>query len=426
MLLRGRGGGPVRIVWKVTIALLALAGCARSHGDAAGVPESGAGDGAAGDAADADQVADAQPAQDGGDAAVGSAADTGVAADRDAPSQGGAAAPAEGSVGDPAADPAAPTGVAIDCAALGCECYELRAHGRSSVDDTTPFEVGPGESYNEMVFDAPWRARDEPSVIVSQRALIDQVEVVHHVWLFDAQTRREGGTVSPNALATLLGIPAAMLASWTVGGDDPQLPDGVALEVSSDQLIMQLHHYNATGEAVLDRSGFELCVAPRSAVDEALVADVSLLGTENLGGIMGMPPGEESTFASTCQPARGGIGGDVPITVFAWLPHMHRLGRHVQSSVLRADGSSEVVFDQEFDPEQQLFYPAAAPVQLQAGDALRTACTYFNDTDQRVAFGESAWFEMCYLLTYAYPAGALRNGVMSLIGVDNTCWTHGD
>ena len=54
--------------------------------------------------------------------------------------------------------------------------------------------------------------------------------------------------------------------------------------------------------------------------------------------------------------------------------------------------------------------PVPAPVQVAAA------------ADLSVAFGPSSNQEMCYNFAYSYPAGALDNGVPSLVGATNTCW----
>jgi hypothetical protein len=94
----------------------------------------------------------------------------------------------------------------------------------------------------------------------------------------------------------------------------------------------------------------------------------------------------------------------------------------MRSEFLRAAGGTEVFFDQPFAFDDQIHYTLEPRPVMQTGDDVVTTCTFFNDTGRNVTFGESTNMEMCYQLTYSYPAGALDNGVISLVGALNTCW----
>jgi hypothetical protein len=64
----------------------------------------------------------------------------------------------------------------------------------------------------------------------------------------------------------------------------------------------------------------------------------------------------------------------------------------------------------------------STPLVMHAGDRITSTCTFENTTTGNVAFGQSTHKEMCYQFAFAYPYGALNNGVVSLIGATNTCW----
>jgi hypothetical protein len=59
-----------------------------------------------------------------------------------------------------------------------------------------------------------------------------------------------------------------------------------------------------------------------------------------------------SKFAGTCVNDSG-----APITIWGFTPHMHKLGRHMNSVVRRKDGTMERVFDRAFDFNAQIPYP---------------------------------------------------------------------
>ena len=61
-------------------------------------------------------------------------------------------------------------------------------------------------------------------------------------------------------------------------------------------------------------------------------------------------------------------------------------------------------------------------VVLKPGDTITSTCTFQNDTGGNVAFGPSTKQEMCYQFSFSYPARALENGALGLIGATNVCW----
>jgi hypothetical protein len=92
----------------------------------------------------------------------------------------------------------------------------------------------------------------------------------------------------------------------------------------------------------------------------------------------------------------------------------------MKSVINRVDGSKEEVFNKPFDFNYQVTYPQS--LDLNPGDTITSTCDFLNTSNSNVAFGPSTTQEMCYQFTYSYPAGALENGVPSLVGATNTCW----
>jgi hypothetical protein len=110
-----------------------------------------------------------------------------------------------------------------------------------------------------------------------------------------------------------------------------------------------------------------------------------------------------------------------PITIFRVWPHMHQWGRNMKSVVARAAGGlPESVFDKPFNFDYQISYDAN--IVLMPGDAITSTCRFQNESAGFVPFGPSSEQEMCYQFAFSYPAGALDNGVLSLVGATNTCW----
>jgi hypothetical protein len=82
---------------------------------------------------------------------------------------------------------------------------------------------------------------------------------------------------------------------------------------------------------------------------------------------------------------------------------MHLQGRHMKGTIMRANGSKEVLHDKDFDFNYQSLYKK--DVTLMPGESIVTECTYAKP----MSFGEATTDEMCYLFTLAYPKGALTD-----------------
>ena len=99
---------------------------------------------------------------------------------------------------------------------------------------------------------------------------------------------------------------------------------------------------------------------------------------------------------------------------------MHRIGKRMKTDVKHVDGTMETLFDKPFSFGNETHY--YQDYELKPGEQLVTSCTFMNDNDFGVPFGESSDTEMCYQFVFAYPAHALSNGAFSLLGVPDTCW----
>jgi hypothetical protein len=298
----------------------------------------------------------------------------------------------------------------------GTRCYTFRNHGQAMPGDTTPYSVGPGEQYVSFYYTVPWQ---QPSELVRWRTIYDNRKVLHHWLLYSTVGSPADGGILPS-IGTHIGDAAQLIAGWAVGGSDVVMPPDVALRMPppGSSLLLEYHFYN-TGSAVeMDGSSVEICVVPAGSLKHT--AGITWLGTENFNGPAGMPPKVPSQFSGTCIPSRAGMNATDPIHVFFLWPHMHTYGRNMRSVVNRVDGTHEEVFNKPFDFNYQVTYPAS--FDLKPGDTITSTCDYLNTSDSNVAFGPSTKQEMCYQFAYSYPAGALDNGVLSLVGATNTCW----
>jgi hypothetical protein len=52
---------------------------------------------------------------------------------------------------------------------------------------------------------------------------------------------------------------------------------------------------------------------------------------------------------------------------------------------------------------------SAADVVIRSGDRLTTTCSYNNQTDRVITYGEFSEREMCLIMVWAWPAGLLHS-----------------
>jgi Copper type II ascorbate-dependent monooxygenase, C-terminal domain len=298
----------------------------------------------------------------------------------------------------------------------GVTCYQFKNHGQPQPGDTTPYGVVPGEHYVSFYYNAPWKM---PSELVSWRTIYDNRKIMHHWLFYSTLGATMDGTFAPS-IGTHVGDAAQLFAGWAVGGNDVNMPPDVGLKLPGpgEGMLLEWHFYNASALPEEDKSAVEICTVPAGSLKHT--AGMTWLGTEFFNGPAGMPPKVESKFSGTCAPGRMGMTGNEPIRIFSLWPHMHKLGRHMKSVVTRANGMTEEVFNKPFDFNYQVTYDAS--IDLHPGDTITSTCTFMNTSDYSVAFGPSTEQEMCYQFAFAYPAGALQNGVLSLVGATNTCW----
>ena len=102
------------------------------------------------------------------------------------------------------------------------------------------------------------------------------------------------------------------------------------------------------------------------------------------------------------------LPGDEPVTLLTTSPHAHRMANHMKFTLERADGEKIVMHDQSFNFEEQGQFDLKEPLTVNKGDKLITTCTYTNDTDKTVTFGENTGNEMCFNFALYYPQGALK------------------
>jgi hypothetical protein len=183
-----------------------------------------------------------------------------------------------------------------------------------------------------------------------------------------------------------------------VGTEPLDLPAGVAVHVKpGQQLLLNLHLFNASDAPLDGTSGVEIVAADPNTIEHE--AGVVLAGRAQ--GLQ-VPPGLTTQSGSCTTPA--------DVTVFAVAPHMHLLGTHMKVSYASTTGgTARVLMDEPYSFDDQRFHSLSPTVVTTAGGKLTVECTYMNPTGATVVFGEHTEEEMCYALSFIYPAPAVQS-----------------
>jgi hypothetical protein len=184
------------------------------------------------------------------------------------------------------------------------------------------------------------------------------------------------------------GIMPLYLFGWTPGGTAVPSPEGAPYRVSAgSQLVMEVH-YNVPPERVGEQDLTSVVLETYDGVPSSIFLQVPLADYA-----MVIPPdtlgAEAGTSVSAAEIAAALQLEQVHLQ--SVLPHMHTRGR-----VLSLETGGESFFEiPDWDFHWQQTYYFRDPVALPAGSELRLRCTFDNETDEEVRWGERTQDEMC-------------------------------
>jgi hypothetical protein len=254
----------------------------------------------------------------------------------------------------------------------------------------------PAESRDQYVCWGADVAQNPAKHVTSFAPRIDNTKIVHHVVLYDAPAAYSS-TPTPCSAATSLDW--RMVYGWAPGGNALELPPDVGYPIGGAQpshYVVVMHYSNPqklTGGK--DASGIDLCTGPPRPNE----ADVMAFGS--------------SSFKIPAQPPPGGVFSlDCALTlsslftgrhVFAAMPHMHKLGVRMSTTLTpKAGGPDEDLGTQpNYSFDTQAWLPISAT--MNEGDVIHTRCGWTNTTGAEVRFGQNTADEMCYSFTMYYP-----------------------
>lgn len=260
------------------------------------------------------------------------------------------------------------------------------------------FEIGAGEEFTTCAFfDLP---SDEPMLVT--RLEHSHRGFMHHYVLHKAGADDyEDGSIGecpPGGILFHANNPPVF--PGTKDQKPFQMPDGVAYPLDARMpMLIQMHVLNTTDEA-----GIGELVINLHAIEDT--GDIELAGVIGGGDINFMiPPNSEYTETQNCNVASPG-------NLFALTSHAHERMRAVDISLRLGDVLTPVYHNTDWaEPLIEYLDP---PIFLDAGDGMQFSCTWVNDDDRTIEYGDLASDEMCIIFGYYYPATGDSNPCIGL------------
>jgi len=254
------------------------------------------------------------------------------------------------------------------------ETYQILA-----ANGGAPNRVAAGtESHPQIPVAAPWGFEEVQAI--AWRAITDNKKVLHH-WILYGPSRE-------------------FLFGWAPGKDyNEQLPPDVGVYLPSANMTLDVHYNNVTGTQIEeDASGVEICVLKRANFRPKTATVTNRLSQY----LISIPAGAAAhKITGTCRHT------GMPVRLLSASPHAHRTAKHMKFTVEKANGETIVMHDGAFNFEEQTTYEMSPPIVIESGDRIITECTFNNDTDSTITFGEDTGNEMCFNFALYEPMGGL-------------------
>jgi hypothetical protein len=218
----------------------------------------------------------------------------------------------------------------------------------------------------------------------------------HHLVLYRSTATTESLTPTPctafQGVITGSGVP--MLIAQTLNAE-LTFPQGVAIKLAAQQMIMLEAHYINTGSQSLQGHGTVTLASLPATTPNIIESDVGFFGTE---GIVLAP----MSLGSVGPLFVTGIAGTHG---FALTTHQHRLGSRFRIWYANsATDTNHTPVADTTDWSNAPLYIMNPVLDFNGQNGLAYECQWDNTTSSIVTFGESALQEMCFLWMYYYPS----------------------
>jgi hypothetical protein len=271
--------------------------------------------------------------------------------------------------------------------------YELPCTPDIVLAPAAPYEM-PATSIDEYVCFGVEAPSDIARHITAIAPQIDNETIIHHLLLLQ----------TPNPVSAqgepcdFVNIDWKLIYAWGPGTPPLVLPEQAGYPVGPSEpghFVLQMHYNNVMGlSGETDQTGIAMCSTTELRPNDA---DIMAFG----GTSFDIGPNQEATLECD-TPLPSLVGAWLPVNVFMSWPHMHQLGRRMESFVAKGSGGQQTLASvPNYDFEYQITYPVG--VTLEVGDTVTTRCTWQNTTGSPVGFGEGTGDEMCFNFLSYYP-----------------------
>lgn len=251
---------------------------------------------------------------------------------------------------------------------------------------------------------------DEFAFVKAVGVIPDQVAQVHHVIvnIIEPQDTHhyidaggEDGRPGYHCLGSggIAGAPLPrQIGGWVPGQDAGTVPEGTGMGIDpASLLVVQMHYNTLVAEPTPDQTTILI-----RTVDEVerpasgfLYTNPRFLG----GGVMLIPAGEPDVHHQFSVPgdilmqifgAPAGIKAGEPWVIHNGFLHMHSLGKTGRTTLIRADGTEQVILDvRDWDFNWQDTYGLQQELLVQPGDWFKLQCSWDNSAaNQTIVKGE--------------------------------------
>ena len=275
---------------------------------------------------------------------------------------------------------------------------------------------------------------DQKYHVSASQALLDNLNIVHHMILFSCSTPISSMNASapydclmPRNCGT-----SSILAGWTFGRGDSvgcypeDVPAAPALgKGTSAWAVLQVHWNNPLLlQGQTDSSGIRIYFTPHLRPND--------MGTLFVGQrVISIPPEKESvTVTGSCRfsDCVSSLYNRKPIGIVTAQNHMHLLGRAGETVVYRSNDTRRqspivVARDHPFKYDDPVRHYVDPPLMVYPGDEIKVSCTYSSRGQQKVTrFGEGTQDEMCFGIVSYYPRSYERvSGLCADFGAIDYC-----
>jgi hypothetical protein len=182
---------------------------------------------------------------------------------------------------------------------------------------------------------------------------------------------------------------ANWLGGWAPGGFQGDLPEGTGIPVAAGtKIVLQIHYNLGSDDGGSDLTTLELMVEDSVERPAQIQPWTDPAWLE--GGEMIIPAGTDDVTHSFSYAL------PVDLRIYTGNLHMHEIGRSAKLSLVHRDGTEECLLSiSDWDFEWQQTYRYAETVELEAGTSIVVECTWDNESDEDVNWGDGTSDEMC-------------------------------